>query len=218
MAVNRPKSTSSLQSASVLASLTNSMEGEAFDVGDTKVQHYGLLMKKPFGHKSARWQKRLVFTYLLSLSQPPLHVSILTWIPHLLNVSIVHVRVYALYIAVCSRHILLVCVFVMASADTQLVCMLFNCLSTPTMTHTHTSRFFIVKEGFLLYYPESENKAFERAHTFNIHPKVSLLVQITLHVYFSSLKLQCTRNCSVCYTHAHLLLVPYLVCSVSPSY
>ena len=78
MAVNRPKSTSSLQSASVLASLTNSMEGEAFDVGDTKVQHYGLLMKKPFGHKSARWQKRLVFTYLLSLSQPPLHVSILT--------------------------------------------------------------------------------------------------------------------------------------------
>ena len=30
----------------------------AFDVGDTRVQHYGMLMKKPFGHKSARWQKR----------------------------------------------------------------------------------------------------------------------------------------------------------------
>ena len=29
-----------------------------------------------------------------------------------------------------------------------------------------------MKEGFLLYYPESENKVFERAHTFNIHPKV----------------------------------------------
>ena len=43
------------------------------------------------------------------------------------------------------------------------------------------ARFFIVKEGFLLYYPESENKAFERAHTFNIHPKVSF-VQITMHV------------------------------------
>ena len=33
-------------------------ELDSFDVGDTKVQHYGLLMKKPFGHKSARWQKR----------------------------------------------------------------------------------------------------------------------------------------------------------------
>lgn len=33
-------------------------ELESFDVGDTKVQHFGLLMKKPFGHKSARWQKR----------------------------------------------------------------------------------------------------------------------------------------------------------------
>lgn len=31
---------------------------DSFDVGDTKVQHYGLLMKKPFGHKSGRWQKR----------------------------------------------------------------------------------------------------------------------------------------------------------------
>ena len=39
--------------------LSGSMESaEAFDVGDTKVQHYGLLMKKPFGHKSGRWQKR----------------------------------------------------------------------------------------------------------------------------------------------------------------
>lgn len=76
MAVNRPKSTSSLQSASLLASLTNSMESaEAFDVGDTKVQHYGLLMKKPFGHKSARWQKRLVsliYHILRSMSQASL--------------------------------------------------------------------------------------------------------------------------------------------------
>ena len=46
--------------SSGLAGLTNSMESEAFDVGDAKVQHYGLLMKKPFGHKSARWQKRFV--------------------------------------------------------------------------------------------------------------------------------------------------------------
>jgi hypothetical protein len=73
----------------ITALITSMESAEAFDVGDTKVQHYGLLMKKPFGHKSGRWQKR----------------------------------------------------------------------------------FFIVKEGFLLYYPESENKAFERAHTFNIHPK-----------------------------------------------
>ena len=43
-----------------ITALTTSMESaEAFDVGDTKVQHYGLLMKKPFGHKSGRWQKRL---------------------------------------------------------------------------------------------------------------------------------------------------------------
>ena len=31
---------------------------DSFDVGDTKVQHFGLLMKKPFGHKSGRWQRR----------------------------------------------------------------------------------------------------------------------------------------------------------------
>ena len=30
-----------------------------------------------------------------------------------------------------------------------------------------------MKEGFLLYYDASESKAFERAHHFNIHPKVS---------------------------------------------
>ena len=51
----------SLTTASSGLSITGSMESaEAFDVGDTKVQHYGLLMKKPFGHKSARWQKRFV--------------------------------------------------------------------------------------------------------------------------------------------------------------
>ena len=45
-----------------IAGLTGSMESEAFDVGDAKVQHYGLLMKKPFGgHKSGRWQKRSVY-------------------------------------------------------------------------------------------------------------------------------------------------------------
>ena len=38
---------------------------------------------------------------------------------------------------------------------------------------TSLSRFFIVKEGFLLYYPESAYKAFERSHHFDIHPKVS---------------------------------------------
>ena len=37
-----------------------SVDLESFDVGETRVQHYGLLMKKPFGHKSARWQKRSV--------------------------------------------------------------------------------------------------------------------------------------------------------------
>ena len=41
-------------------------------------------------------------------------------------------------------------------------------------------RFFIVKEGFLLYYPESAYKAFERSHHFDIHPKVS---RATEHSY-----------------------------------
>ena len=31
--------------------------------------------------------------------------------------------------------------------------------------------FFIAKDGFLLYYAESEKRAFERQHHFNIHPK-----------------------------------------------
>lgn len=38
--------------------------------------------------------------------------------------------------------------------------------------HLPPFRFFIVKEGFLLYYPESAFKAFERSRHFNIHPKV----------------------------------------------
>lgn len=36
---------------------------------------------------------------------------------------------------------------------------------------TH-SRFFIIKESFLLYYSESEKKNFETNKYFNIHPKV----------------------------------------------
>lgn len=39
---------------------------------------------------------------------------------------------------------------------------------------TH-SRFFIIKESFLLYYSESEKKNFESNKYFNIHPKVSIL-------------------------------------------
>ena len=49
--------------------LVSSMEAaEAFDAGDTKVQHYGLLMKKPFGHKSGRWQKRFVRSLVCSVN------------------------------------------------------------------------------------------------------------------------------------------------------
>lgn len=51
--------------------------------------------------------------------------------------------------------------------------------TTPTFVHTVISsltRFFIVKEGFLMYYPESEAKTFERSHHFNIHPKVCSLL------------------------------------------
>ena len=36
---------------------TNSVDVD-FDVGQTRVQCHGLLLKRPFGHKSARWQKR----------------------------------------------------------------------------------------------------------------------------------------------------------------
>ncbi|CAH1261321.1 Hypp2305 [Branchiostoma lanceolatum] len=68
--------------AESLASLDN------LDIS-AKVQHCGLLLKRPFGHPSSRWQKR----------------------------------------------------------------------------------FFIVKEGFLLYYAEAEKKNFERRRQFNIHPK-----------------------------------------------
>ena len=46
----------------------NSADVDSFDVGDTKVQHFGLLMKKPFGHKSARWQRRYVWLVACSSS------------------------------------------------------------------------------------------------------------------------------------------------------
>ncbi|XP_067142009.1 pleckstrin homology domain-containing family D member 1-like [Centruroides vittatus] len=34
-----------------------------------------------------------------------------------------------------------------------------------------SKRFFVIKDGFLLYYPENEKKAFEKRGTFNLHPK-----------------------------------------------
>ena len=37
----------------------DSQDAESFDIGEAKVQKYGLLLKRPFGHKSAKWQKRL---------------------------------------------------------------------------------------------------------------------------------------------------------------
>ena len=40
-------------------------------------------------------------------------------------------------------------------------------------------RFFLVKEGFLLYYPESECKVFEKSKHFNIHPKVSFFLPLS---------------------------------------
>lgn len=67
----------------------DSQDAESFDIGDAKVQKSGLLLKRPFGHKSAKWQKR----------------------------------------------------------------------------------FFIVKEGFLLYYSDTDAKIFEKTKHFNIHPK-----------------------------------------------
>ena len=63
MAVNIDRTSKRASKSSIRslqAEIMSSMESEGFDVGDTKVQHYGLLMKKPFGHKSGRWQKRLV--------------------------------------------------------------------------------------------------------------------------------------------------------------
>ncbi len=47
----------------------------SFDIGDTKVQHFGLLMKRPFGHKSARWQKRYVITIIYNYSCLKLHLG-----------------------------------------------------------------------------------------------------------------------------------------------
>ncbi|WP_411023010.1 hypothetical protein, partial [Salmonella sp. s51228] len=33
------------------------------------------------------------------------------------------------------------------------------------------SRFFVIKEGFLLYYTDHEGREFEKKHKFNMHPK-----------------------------------------------
>ena len=53
--------------------------GESIDI-DAKVQMFGILHKKPFGHKSSRWQKRYAFKlrilrlvaicYLLYMDEP----------------------------------------------------------------------------------------------------------------------------------------------------
>ncbi|GAB6021701.1 pleckstrin y domain containing, D (with coiled-coil domains) member 1 [Chamberlinius hualienensis] len=38
-------------------------------------------------------------------------------------------------------------------------------------SHKWSKRFFVIKEGFLLYYPENERKGFEKRGHLNIHPK-----------------------------------------------
>ena len=58
------------------------------------------------------------------------------------------------------------------------------------------SRFFIVKEGFLLYYPEEYAKVFEHLPHFNNHPKVSR----RLLFYVGTLKLD-----SSCHARSLLL-------------
>ena len=82
------------------------------DISDAKVQHSGMLFKKPFGHQSTKWQRRYY------TAQPP----------------------------------------------TEGKCFLF-------------SRFFIVKEGFLLYYPEEYAKVFSTLQYFNNHPKVGVSLE-----------------------------------------
>ena len=35
-------------------------------------------------------------------------------------------------------------------------------------------RFFLIKDGFLMYYAEQEKKEFEKREFFNVHPKVGI--------------------------------------------
>ena len=88
---------------------------------DAKVQMYGILSKKPFGHKSQRWQKRYARTFALS------------W-------------------------------FYARSSEPLWLLIMVGYF-----------RFFIVKEGFLMYYSDNEEKQFDRSHHFNIHPKVCIV-------------------------------------------
>ncbi|XP_022248761.1 pleckstrin homology domain-containing family D member 1-like [Limulus polyphemus] len=72
-----------------------------------KVQMTGILMKRPFGHHSNKWTKRIQ-----------------------------HKEIGGMY-----------------------------------ATDLLQPRFFVVKDGFLLYYSENEKKMFEKKSCFNIHPK-----------------------------------------------
>ena len=45
-------------------------------------------------------------------------------------------------------------------------------LSHPAMKLGCFCRFFVIRDGFLLYYPESERREFDKNQCLNLHPKV----------------------------------------------
>ena len=70
--------------------------------------------------------------------------------------------------------------------------LIFCCKMQTNLKYQHGSRFFIIKDGFLLYYPDNERKEFEkRKGYFNIHPRVSfeMYTPLLISSRFSLLKM-----------------------------
>ena len=123
---------------------SSSSDHDTLEVDASNIQMSGLLMKKPFGRKSSKqkWQKRWEVQHTASVRELAA--------PHV-HLPRTHMHVHYLPHASGTMH----------DENTR-----------EYVVHISFFRFFIAKDGFLLYYGESEMKAFESKHHFNIHPKV----------------------------------------------
>ena len=60
-----------------------------------------------------------------------------------------------------------------------------------------STRFFIVRDGWLFYYPDTEKKEFARRTVFNTHPKVRLRLLLPKNPMFLDLSLRGAQWLSV---------------------
>ncbi|KAK2533259.1 Plekhd1 [Columba livia] len=150
-------------------------DSDALDIS-TKVQLYGVLWKRPFGRQSAKWSRSLItlnFQWFHSAGSndrvsDPKELTTSECLLYSLCCTRDFARLWSGARAEVRQSTVM---FLEYQVRRQCPAEAASWLLLPT-SDANMSRFFIIKESFLLYYAESEKKSFESNKYFNIHPKV----------------------------------------------